>query len=189
MAQIDTSQIEGYADMSVEDKLAALEAYTIPDPDYSGYVKKEVFDKTASDAASYKKKLREQMSEDEAKRQKEQEEREELQSKYEKLLRETDISKNNAKLVALGYDEKLALETATAMVDGDLEKVFINQKKHQESLEKKIRADVLRDTPRPTPDGESKTLTLDKCRQMSPEDRAKFYEEHPDEYRELYGGN
>ena len=38
MAKIDVSKIEGYAEMSAEDKLKALEAFDIPDPDYSGYV-------------------------------------------------------------------------------------------------------------------------------------------------------
>lgn len=189
MAKIDVTQIEGYADMSAEDKLKALEGYDIPDPDYSGYVKKDIFDKTASELAAKKKELTEKMSEDEQKAQKEQEERNELQSKYDKLLRESEISNHKAKLVALGYDEKLADETALAMVDGDMEKVFTNQKKHLDSVEKRVRAEALKDTPKPTPDGDSKTMTLEKFRKLSPAERAAFYEEHPEEYKELYGGN
>lgn len=189
MAKIDVTQIEGYAEMSAEDKLKALEGFDIPDPDYSGYVKKDVFDKTASELAGVKKQLRDKMTDDEAAKQKEQEEREELQSKYEKLLRESEISKHKAKLLALGYDEKLADETAEAMADGDMEKVFTNQKKHLDFVEKRVRADALKDTPKPTPDGDSKTMTLEKFRKMSPAERAAFYEEHPEEYKELYGGN
>ena len=128
MAKIDVTQIEGYAEMSAEDKLKALEGFDIPDPDYSGYVKKDVFDKTASELAGVKKQLKDKMTDDEAAKQKEQEEREELQSKYDKLLRESEISKHKAKLLGLGYDEKLADETAEAMADGDMEKVFANQK-------------------------------------------------------------
>jgi hypothetical protein len=44
MAKIDVTKIEGYADMTPEEKLKALEGYDVPDPDYSGYVKKDVFD-------------------------------------------------------------------------------------------------------------------------------------------------
>lgn len=189
MAKIDVTQIEGYAEMSAEDKLKALEAFDIPDPDYSGYVKKDLFDKTASELAEKKKQLKDKMTEDEQKTQKEQEEREELQSKYDKLLRESEISKHKAKLVALGYDEKLADETAEAMVEGNSEKVFANQKKHLESVEKRVRAEALKDTPKPTPDGDSKTMTLEKFRKLSPAERHAFYEEHPEEYKELYGGN
>ena len=57
MAKIDVTKIEGYADMTPEEKLKALEGYDVPDPDYSGYVKKDVFDKTASELAAKKKEL------------------------------------------------------------------------------------------------------------------------------------
>ena len=104
-------------------------------------------------------------------------------------MRESEISKHKAKLLGLGYDEKLADETAEAMADGDMEKVFANQKKHLDSVEKRVRADALKDTPKPTPDGDSKTMTLEKFRKLSPAERAAFFEEHPEEYKELYGGN
>lgn len=79
MAKIDVSKIEGYAEMSAEDKLKALEAFDIPDPDYSGYVDKKLFDKTASELAEKKKELRNKLSEDEAAKLKEKEERDELE--------------------------------------------------------------------------------------------------------------
>ena len=189
MAKIDVTQIEGYAEMSAEDKLKALEGFDIPDPDYSGYVKKDVFDKTASELAEKKKQLKDKMTEDERKAQKEQEERDELQSKYEMLLRKSEISENKAKLVALGYDEALADETAVAMFEGDTAKVFANQKKHLDSVEKRVRAEALKDTPKPTPDGDSNTMTLETFRKMTPSERHAYSVEHPDEYRNLYGGN
>lgn len=79
MAKIDVSKIEGYENMTPEQKIAALEGYDTPDPDYSGYVKKDVFDKTASELAEKKKQLQAKLTEDEAAKQKEQEEREKLQ--------------------------------------------------------------------------------------------------------------
>jgi hypothetical protein len=189
MAKIDVTRIEGYAEMSAEEKLKALEALELPDPDYTGYVKKDVFDKTASELAEKKKQLKEKMTDDEVAKQKEKEERDELQAKYDKLLRESEISKNKSKLLALGYEEALADDTAEAMVSGDLDKVFVNQKKHLDSVEKRVRAEALKDTPRPTPDGDSKTMTLDKLRKMSGAERYAFAEAHPEEYKELYGGN
>lgn len=188
MARIDTSLIEGYEAMSAEEKLKALEALDLPDPDYSGYVKKDVFDATASELAKKKKELRERMSEDEQKKQKDAEERADLQNKYDELLRKSNISDAKADLVALGYDETLAQETAEAMVDGDRKKVFENQKKFKASLEKKIRADVLRDTPAPDDKGKGKNMTIDDLRKMAPGDRYKFSQEHPEEYKALYGG-
>lgn len=192
MAKIDVTKIEGYADMTPEQKLAALEGYDMPDPDYSGYVKKDVFDKTASELAAKKKELTEKMTEDEQKKQKEQEERDELQSKYDKLLHESEVSKFKAKLLGMGYDEKLADDTAEAMANNDSEKVFANQKKHLEAVEKKVRAEALKDTPKPTGDGDSKTMTLEKFRKMSPQERYDFSVKNPEEYKTLYtetGGN
>lgn len=192
MAKIDISKIDGYADMTPEQKLAALEGFDIPDPDYSGYVKKDVFDKTASELAAKKKELTEKMTEDEQKKQKEQEERDELQSKYDKLLHESEVSKFKAKLLGMGYDEKLADETAEAMASGDTEKVFANQKKHLDNVEKKVRAEALKDTPKPTPDGDSKTMTLEKFRKLSSQEKYDFSVKNPEEYKALYtetGGN
>lgn len=176
--------------MTFEEVGAALEKVTVPE-DNSAEIErlKNALSKSNSEAAGYKKQLREKMTEDEQKKQKEQEEREELQNKYDKLLRESVIAKNKAKLVALGYEEALADETAEAMADGDSDKVFANQQKHLASFEKKVRAEALKGTPKPTPDGDSKTMTLEKFRKLSPTERHKFYTEHPDEYKELYGGN
>lgn len=186
MAKIDVTKIEGYKDMTPEQKLAALEAFEIEDPDYSGYVKKDVFDKTASELAAKKKELNEKLSEDEKTKQKEQEEREELQSKYEKLLHESEVSKFKAKLLGMGYDEKLADETAEATASGDTDKVFANQKKHLDSVEKKVRAEALKDTPKPTPDGDSKTMTLEKLRKLSPIEREQWSRQNPEDYKKLY---
>lgn len=192
MAKIDVTKIEGYADMTPEQKLEALEKYDIPDPDYSGYVKKSVFDKTASDLAAKKKELAAKMTEDEQKTQKELEERKELQAKYEQLLYENQVSKFKAKYLSMGYDEKLADATAEAMVNGDTEKVFVNQQKHLESVEKKVRAELLKNTPKPVGDGGTKTMTLDNFRKMSPQERYEFSVNNPQEYKTLYentGGN
>lgn len=186
--KLDLTKIEGYENMTPEEKLKALEGYDVPDPDYSGYVKKDMYDKTASELAEKKKQLQAKLTEDEAAKQKEQEEREELQSKYEKLLHENEVSKFKANLLGMGYDEKLASETAEAMANGETDKVFANQKKHLEAVEKKVRAEALKDTPKPTGDGDSKTMTLEKLRGMSPADRLAFAESNPAEYKQLYGG-
>ena len=63
--KIDVTKIEGYAEMSAEEKLKALEEFDMPDPDYSGYVKKDLYDKTASELAAKKKELKDKLSDDE----------------------------------------------------------------------------------------------------------------------------
>ena len=193
MAKIDTSTIEGYSDMTPEQKIAALEAYESAEPDYSGYVKKDVFDKTASELAAKKKELNAKLSEDEKKRRQEQEDREKLQSAYDQLLRDSKISKFKAELLAMGYEDKLASETAEAMVDGDNDKVFANQKKQLEVVQKAARAEALKNTPKPQPDGDGKSMTLTELRKLSPQERYAFAEKNPEDYKALYntdtGGN
>lgn len=186
MAKIDVSKIEGYADMTPEQKIAALEAFETADPDYTGWVKKDVFDKTASELAAKKKELNAKLSEDEQAKQKEQEEREKLQNAYNELLRENQISKFKAELLGMGYEDKLAADTAQAMADGDTAKVFANQKKQMEIVQKNARAEALKNTPKPQPDGDSKTMTLDAFRKLSPQERYAFSENHPEEYKALY---
>lgn len=188
--KIDVSKIAGYESMSAEEKLKALEGFDIPDPDYSGYVKKEEYDKTASELSQKKKELEAKMSADELAQKKAQEAQEELQKKYDLLLHETAVSKNKAELLALGYEDKLADETAEAMANGDITTVLKNQKKHLDSFEKKVRAEALKNTPKPTGDGgDPKTVTLKDLRAMSPQERYDFSVNHPDEYKSLYGGN
>ena len=190
--KIDISKIEGYEEMSAEDKLKALENFEMPEPDYSKYVKKDLFDKTASELAEKKKELRNKLSEEEAIKLKEAEDRKELQAKYEELLHKTAVSENKAKFLGLGYEESLAAETAEAITNGDLDKVFANQKKHLENFEKQIRSNALKNTPKPVGDGENSNLmTLKKLKEMPVLERLKFSSEHPEEYKELYknGGN
>lgn len=161
MAKIDLSKLEGYDKMSPEEKLKALESYDIPEPDYSGHVKKEDYDKDIAD----------------------------LQRKYDELLRNSKVAGFKAELLALGYDEALADDTAAAMADGDAEKVLSNQKKHLDAAMKKARGEALKDTPPPAGGGGSQTMTLKELRAMSPAERLKFSQEHPEDYKQLYGGN
>lgn len=184
-----TDKIQGYSNMTPEEKIKALEAYEVSEPDYSGYVKKEVFDKTASELADSKKQLREKMSADEIKAKEDAEKQEKLQKDYDELVRKVALSENKAKLLALGYEDKLATETAEAMVDGNLDKVFTNQEKHLESVKKKVREDVLHSTPKPEGGSSTDTMTKEKLRAMSANERYEYSVSHPDEYKKIYGGN
>ena len=137
--------------MSVEDIEKALEGIELP-TDNSAEIERlrNALSKSNSEAADYKKQLRDKMSAEEQKAKDDADKFNDLQSKYDALLRESDISKNKARLLALGYDDALATEVAEAMVEGDTDKVFAAQKKHLDSVGKKIREEVLKDTPKPT---------------------------------------
>ena len=149
MAKIDVTKIEGYADMSAEDKLKALEAFEMPDPDYTGWVKKDVFDKKASEAAGYKKQLDANKSDEQKAKEEADQRMKELQDKVDSLEREKLVSTYKAKYLAQGMDEQLAADTAEALQKGDHEKVFANEKAFLDAFSKKIKADALGELDKP----------------------------------------
>ena len=149
MAKIDVSKIEGFSEMTAEQKLAALEAYEIPAPDYSGYVKKDVYDKATSDLAEWKRKHNALLSEEDKKKQEKEEELTTLRKRVEEMEKEKLISGHKARFLALGYDETLADETAKAMANGETDKVFANQKKFLETHDKAYKAQLMGQTSTP----------------------------------------
>lgn len=161
----DWTQVEGYRDdMSAEEKLALLDNYDpqpkddpitpkddpapAPTP-AKGMVSKAQFDKVTSELAAVKKQLRGKMSEDEQKELDRQNEREEMETELNALRREKALSTYKASYLSQGYDEALAEEAATAMVDGDMDAVFAAMKKQSVNAEKAMRAKILKETPIP----------------------------------------
>lgn len=149
MAKLDTTTIQGYAEMTPEQKLVALEAMELPDPDYSGYVKKDVFDKTAADLAAWKKKHNDLLSEEDRKKQEDAEQLANLRKELDDLRKDKTVSEYKAMYIAQGYTEELADATAKALAEGNTGEVFANQKKFIDEYTKKVMADALKGTPRP----------------------------------------
>lgn len=139
--KIDVSGIENYDSMSAEEKVAALEAFEYED--VSKY--KAAVDKATHEAADYKKQLKafqdqQKSGSDELKT---------LQDQIAELKREKLIADFTAQYASLGYDADMAKSTAEAYADGDVATVFANQKAFNESREKALKAELLKQTPRP----------------------------------------
>jgi hypothetical protein len=116
---------------------------------------KSALSKANSEAADYKKQLRGKQSDDEAAAAAQKEEHDRLIKENDDLKRSMALSERKGKLLAIGYDETLATETATAMVDGDMDKVLANQSKYLEVQKKNILADQMKKTPRPAAGSEN----------------------------------
>lgn len=114
---------------------------------------KNALTKANSEAAEWKKKVREYQTDEEAKAAAQKEEFEKIMQENADLKRAANISDKKAKLISLGYDEKAADETAVAMIDGDLEKVIANQAVFLEAQKKNAVADQMRKTARPNGNG------------------------------------
>ena len=184
--KIDFSSIEGYENMTAEEKLAALEAFEIPDPDFTGFVKKDLLDKANSEAANYKKQLREKMSQDDKAAAEQKEAMEAMQAELENLRKEkveTDLTK---RWMGLGYSEELATATAKASVSGDVDAVFKNHAKFLAEREKALKSELLKHTPTPPAGEGDKKITKEVFAKMTLAEKQKFAMENPEAYKEIY---
>ena len=195
MAKIDTSRIEGYAGMTPEEKVAALEAMEYEDNSAEVERYKNAASKANSEASEWKKKHNALLSEEDKAKQAAEEELSALRKKVEEMEKEKLLANHKAQFLALGYEESLAQETAQAMADGDTAKVFANQKKFLEAHDKDYKAQLMGKTPTPPAGGQGDTtlMTLERLRKLSPQERYQYSVENPEEYRKLYdkenGGN
>lgn len=186
MAKI-TDRIAGYAEMSAEDKLKALEALEESDNSAELERMKNAVSKANSEAAAWKKKHNELLGEEERKKQEQADHLAQVEKELADLRKEKTVSEYAARFLGMGYEESLAKETAQAMADGDTEKVFANQVKFNDALKKAAIADKLKSTPRPGVGSDGGTvMTLKKLRTLSDEEYEKFATEHPEEYKALY---
>lgn len=164
MASIDTSTIEGFDSLTAEQKVEALLKLDVPERvDMSGFVRKDLYDKTASDLSKAKKDLAGKMTEDEAAAAERQAQWDELVAtnkaqaeRIQKLeLASTEAAYKARYLAMPGFDEALAEETAKAMAAGDMDKVFVNQQKANAEYEKKIKTELVKQDPKPGGAGEN----------------------------------
>jgi vacuolar-type H+-ATPase subunit I/STV1 len=174
--------------MTPEEKLAVLEGFEYEDNSAELERYKKAVTKANSEAAEFKKKYNERLTAEEQDKIEKDEELEKLRSKVADLEKKDAITTHKSKFLALGYDEALAEATAIALAEGDMDSFFANQKKHNETREKTIKADLLKNTPTPPTGNGGDTMTLEKLKEMSSQDRYKYSVEHPEEYKNLYNG-
>lgn len=162
---------DAYKEGMTEDELsAALEAIH-GNRDAEMNKLKNALSKANSEAADWKKKLRDKQSDDENKRQEEKEQFEKIAQENAELKRSIALTEKKAKLIGMGYEEKMAEETATAMIDGDMDKVLEYQSKYLETQKKTIETDLLKKTPRPKTEGDNGDgMNYDKLIQDARED-------------------
>ena len=189
MAQIDVTKIEGYAEMTPEQKVAALEAFTYEDNASEVERYKNAASKSNSEAAEWKRKHNALLSEEEQNRIARDEELNALREQVAAMTKERTISEFKAEFLAIGYDETTASDAAKALADGDAKKLFGHIRKNDEARIKQIRSDILKDTPKPEGGKPEGAITKDALRKMSAEERYNFSVQHPDQYKEIYGGN
>lgn len=148
--RIDTSKIEGYAEMSAEDKLKALEEFEIETPkDNSAEVSnlREALSKANSQAAEWKRQFREKQTEQERAEAERAEREKAVEEELRGLRRDKTVSGYVAQCLALGYDKDLAQRAAEAMADNDAAAIMECQQTFLEAKQKELEAAALNKQP------------------------------------------
>lgn len=191
MAKIDVSGIEGYADMSAEDKVKALESFEFEQNTEELTKYKNLVSQRNTEVGNLNKRIKELEAAQDGKTSEADKTISELQAQVEALTKTNTFNSLKATYIGLGYSEELATERAQAEVDGERTKAAEVERKFIEEHDKAIKAENLKGTPRPgkggvgTPDT---GMTLEKLRKMAPLERKAWAVEHQDEYKRLYGG-
>lgn len=163
MADLQTLLGDAYKEgMTLDEINAALADRELMDKsEMDGYVPKSLLDKANTEAADYKKKWRGALSEAEQKAQDEKEKQTAMENELNQLRRDSRIAAYEKNYLGLGYDEKSAKEIAEAMFDGEMDTVFMLQKKFQENKERAIKADMMKNMST-APSGNQATVDYSK---------------------------
>lgn len=152
--KIDTTQISGYAEMTAEEKLKALEEFEIEAPkDSTEEVSKlrAALSNANSQAAEWKRQFREKQTEAERAEAERAEREKAVEDELRTLRRDKTVSGYVAQYLALGYSKELAIKAAEAKADGDAATDFECQREHQEAMRKEMEEAALNKQPTLTP--------------------------------------
>ena len=143
--KIDVAKIDGYEEMSPEEKLKALTEYDFPVPDTSSEIEKlkTALSKANSQASEWKRQYRETQTEQEraaAEREEADKRKDELIAQYEAKERVSNYTK---KFVEAGYDFDTASVMAAALPAGVSDEYFAASKSYIETKTKEIETAAL----------------------------------------------
>ena len=145
-----TEKIPGYAEMSAEEKLKALEEleFNEPKPDSGETDKlKAALSKANSEAAEWRRQLREKQTEQERAEAERAEREKAVEEELRGLRRDKTVSGYVAQCLALGYDKDLAQRAAEAMADNDAAAIMECQQTFLEAKQKELEAAALNKQP------------------------------------------
>lgn len=186
--KLDTAQIENYENMTVEEKLAALEAIDIPDQNAEIERLRSAITKSNADAAEWKKKHNALLTADEQAKQEQEDIFKEMQEELATLRREKSVSDAKSKLLSIGYSEKLCSAAAEALCDGRIDDIIQSFSEFIKSHDAEMKAAAFSKTPQPNSVVSDLYMTKTDFLKMTPQDKLNFAREHPQEYEMIYKG-
>lgn len=161
---------------SLEAKIKALEAER-------DKLKNSVTNASA-DASEWKKKYQATLSEQEKAAEEQSEATAAMQKELEDLRNERNIANHKSQFVSIGFEENLAEESAKALNEGNIAKVFDGIRKFIESHDKAMAEKAMLNNPTLPGGNSTKTVTREEFNNMGYREMAAFKAEHPDLYAE-----
>jgi hypothetical protein len=140
----------------------------------------------SADASSWKKKYQDKLSEEDRKKEEQEEQNATLQKELETLRAERNVANFKSQLTApdIGFDGDLAQEVAEAMNSGDTAKVFDGLRKFIVAHDKTLRENALRNNQTLQGGTSTKAITKEQFDAMGYKERLEVFNKHPDLYEE-----
>jgi len=192
--KIDISKIKGFNEMSADDKLKALLGYEFDDNSEELSAAKDALDKqkratdkASSEAADFKRQLRDKMSADEQAEADRNAKFEEMKAELETYKKQSRIAEYKTSALALGYSEELATKRATAMFDNDFNALADIDKQFLVAHDKEMTAKAIENTSQPpaSGNGTKAEVTAEQFKNMTYREMEALQESNPQLYAEL----
>lgn len=153
-SKIDTKTIEGFDNMSAEEKLNALLNYEFeaPKADESAELARvrNALNKASSEAAEYRKALRDKQTEAERAEADRLENERKLQEELTAYRNKERVASYKAQLMAAGYDAATAEVMAKALPDGVSDEYFAASKTFLDTQRQTLLSEALDRQPKPS---------------------------------------
>ena len=154
MAKVNIESIEGFNEMSTEDKLNALlnYKYEAPKQDESAELARvrAALNKASGEAAEYKRALREKQTEAERAEAERLEHDKAVQEELNAYRTRERISTYKAQLMSVGYDAVTAESLATKLPEGISDDFFATQKTFLDQQKQNALSEALNRQPKPS---------------------------------------
>ena len=180
-----TDKIENYESMTPEEKLAALEALELEESNDNKL--KDALNKATSQAAEYKKLLRDKQTEAERLEAERKEESEKKYAMLAELIKEKTVAEHKANFLKEGYSDELANKSAVALADGDYNTVFASLNSFITERDKKLKEELLNQVKPPAGGMSKPSITKEQFNKMSMKERTELYENDRELYQSLKG--
>lgn len=140
----------------------------------------------SADASKWKKQYQEKLSEEERTQAQKAEAEENLRKELESLKAERNVASYKSQLMApaIGFDEELAAEVASALNAQDNAKVFDGLRRFITAHDKQLRENAFRANPVLSGGTAPKNITKEQFDSMGYKERVEVAEKYPDLYAE-----